>query len=325
MPHFLLAVMTNRCYHKTPSERMSEYAGCVSFHAGMEAIMAIRDFKDKKCFITGAASGIGRATAVAMGNLGARLFLTDINVEQLEDVASLIQRNGGNVVAREALDISSFGEVRGFTDAIQNQWGPMDIVMNIAGTSIWGVVERLKHEHWKRMVDINLMGPIHVIECLLPEMVHSGNGGHLVNVSSAAGLLGLPWHAAYSASKFGLRGISEVLRYDLRRHGIGVTVVCPGAVKTPLVGTALILGIDRDHETVKKLIKKFESRSVTPERVARDIIRGIKKNIYLVTTSFDIRLAYWFKRKLFIAYHIVMIALNNMMVRVMEQTERRKG
>ena len=81
------------------------------------------------------------------------------------------------------------------------------------------------------MVDINLMGPIHVIEGFLPPMVAAGRGGHLVNVSSAAGLVALPWHAAYSASKYGLRGLSEVLRFDLARHRIGVSVVVPGAVK----------------------------------------------------------------------------------------------
>ena len=77
-----------------------------------------------------------------------------------------------------------------------------------------------------------LMGPIHIIECFVPQMVRRGEGGHLVNVSSAAGLLALPWHAAYSASKFGIRGVSEVLRMDLRRHNIGVSVVCPGGVAT---------------------------------------------------------------------------------------------
>ncbi len=118
--------------------------------------------------------------------------------------------------------------------------------MNIAGVSAWGTVDRLTHEHWRSMVDINLMGPIHVIETFLPPMVEARRGGHLVNVSSAAGLVALPWHAAYSASKYGLRGLSEVLRFDLARHRIGVSVVVPGAVKTPLVQTVQIAGVDRD-------------------------------------------------------------------------------
>ena len=91
--------------------------------------------------------------------------------------------------------------------------------MNIAGISTWGTIEQLEQQHWQRMIDVNLMGPISVLECFVPPMIEAGRGGHVVNVSSAAGLFGLPWHAAYSASKFGLRGVSEVLRFDLRPHG----------------------------------------------------------------------------------------------------------
>ena len=127
----------------------------------------------------------------------------------------------------------------------------MDVVMNIAGVSAWGTVDQLTHEHWKSMIDVNLMGPIHVIETFVPPMVAAGRGGHLVNVSSAAGLVALPWHSAYSASKFGLRGLCEVLRFDLARHRIGVSVVVPGAVKTPLVETVQIAGVDRDDPRVR--------------------------------------------------------------------------
>src|SRR5204863_885735 len=135
--------------------------------------------------------------------------------------------------------------------------GSVDIVMNVAGISAWGTVDRLEHRHWRSMVDVNLMGPIHVIESFVPAMIAAGRGGHLVNVSSAAGLLGLPWHAAYSASKFGLRGVSEVLRFDLRRHRIGVTLVCPGAVNTPLVETMRIAGVDRERPQMQRMNARF--------------------------------------------------------------------
>ena len=140
----------------------------------------------------------------------------------------------------------------------------MDVVMNIAGVSAWGTVDRLTHEHWKSMIDINLMGPIHVIEAFVPPMVEARRGGHLVNVSSAAGLVALPWHAAYSASKYGLRGLSEVLRFDLARHRIGVSVVVPGAVKTPLVQTVQIAGVDREDPSVQKWTDRFAGHAVSP-------------------------------------------------------------
>ena len=140
--------------------------------------------------------------------------------------------------------------------------------MNVAGIATWGAVEQLEHEHWRRVIDVNLMGPVHVIEAFVPPMVRAGRGGHLVNVSSAAGLIGLPWHAPYSASKFGLRGISEVLRFDLERHGIGVTLVCPGAVATPLVDNVQIVGVDREHPAARRLAERFGRHAHTPEQVA---------------------------------------------------------
>src|SRR6185437_17065463 len=115
---------------------------------------------------------------------------------------------GAEVPEYRALDISDYEQVAAFADDIHAAHPSMDVVMNIAGVSAWGTVDRLSHDQWSRMVSINLMGPIHVIETFLPPMVAAGGGGHLVNVSSAAGLVALPWHAAYSASKYGLRGLS---------------------------------------------------------------------------------------------------------------------
>jgi NAD(P)-dependent dehydrogenase (short-subunit alcohol dehydrogenase family) len=189
--------------------------------------------------------------------------------------------------------------------------GSLDVLMNVAGVSAWGAVENLEHHHWQRMIDVNLMGPIHVIESFVPAMIAAGRGGHLVNVSSAAGLFGLPWHAAYSASKFGLRGVSEVLRFDLRRHDIGVSLVCPGAVKTPLVGTVEIAGINRDDPYIAKLVARFEKHAVTPEHVADRILKAIEQNRYLVFTSRDIQLGHWFQRKFAPAYELAMRLMND--------------
>src|ERR687886_605661 len=126
-----------------------------------------------------------------------------------------------------------------------------------------------------------------------PRITEARRGGHLVNVSSAAGLLGLPWHAAYSASKFGLRGVSEVLRFDLRRHRIGVTLVCPGAVRTGLVETVDIVGVDPDDPRLRRLRKLFARHAATPEQVAEKIVDGVVKNRYLVHTALDVRVMFW--------------------------------
>jgi short-subunit dehydrogenase len=164
------------------------------------------------------------------------------------------------------------------------------------------------------------MGPIHVIETFLPPMVAAGRGGHLVNVSSAAGIVALPWHSAYSASKFGLRGLSEVLRFDLARHRIGVSVVVPGAVNTPLVNTVDIAGVDRDNPRVQKLVGTFAGHAVTPEVAADKILAGVRKNRFLIYTSADIRALYMFKRVAWWPYSVAMRQANNVFTRLMPRT-----
>jgi len=282
----------------------------------------MKNFKNKKCLITGAASGIGRATAIAMGKLGVNLFLTDINSEGLRSTVQLIKKNGGVVSLIKAFDISKYEDVKTFADEIHKEFGSLDIVMNIAGTSVWGTVDQLTHGHWKKMIDVDLWGPIHGIECFIPEMIRAGNGGHLVTVSSAAGLVAFPWHAAYSAAKWGILGACEVLRYDLMQHNIDVSVVCPGAVDTPLKQSVEIIGVDRTHPDAIKVEERFNKRAVTPEKVAQLIIKAMRKKKFLVFTSFDIKLLYWLKRKIFPLYHMIMKKLNKLLHEVAEITRK---
>ncbi|MFX0576001.1 SDR family oxidoreductase [Nocardia nepalensis] len=262
--------------------------------------------RDAKVLVTGAASGIGRATAVASAAAGAQLVLTDINTEGLEDTVRIIKETGASVLASRALDITDYDAVTAFAADVHAEFGSLDIVMNIAGTSAWGTVENLEHRHWRKMVDVNLMGPIHVIENFVPPMIRAKRGGALVNVSSAAGILALPWHAAYSAAKYGIRGVSEVLRFDLRRHGISVHLVVPGAVNTPLVQTFELVGVDKADPRVQRLTAAFTKHAVSPEHVAAEILRGIERNRFLIYTSFDIRFSYWWARKFAYPYELVL-------------------
>jgi NAD(P)-dependent dehydrogenase (short-subunit alcohol dehydrogenase family) len=277
-----------------------------------------RTLRDARCLITGAASGIGRATAFAAAARGAVLFLTDVQAEPLAQTAWEIRARGGQVALSEAFDIADHEAVQGFAQRIHAQHGSLDVLMNIAGISIWGSVVNLEHAHWRKVIEINLMGPIHVIEAFVPAMIQAGRGGHLVNVSSAAGLFGLPWHAAYSASKFGLRGISEVLRFDLARHGIGVSLVCPGGVDTPLVRSVQLVGVDPGWPRMQALTQRFRRHAVTPEQAAEALLRGVERGQYMVFTSLDIRLGHWLQRKFAPAYELAMRLLNDQLVRATE-------
>ncbi|OBK73489.1 SDR family oxidoreductase [Mycobacterium sp. 1164985.4] len=285
--------------------------------------MAHTGFANKRCFLTGAASGIGRATALKLAAEGAELYLTDRDAEGLEKTVADARSLGAEVAEYRALDVSDYDAVVAFADDIHSRHPAMDIVMNIAGVSAWGTVSTLTHQHWKSMVDINLMGPIHVIEAFVPRMVAAGTGGHIVNVSSAAGLVALPWHAAYSASKFGLRGMSEVLRFDLARHRIGVSVVVPGAVKTPLVQTVQIAGVDREDPRVKKWTDRFSGHAVAPEHVAECILKGVRRNRFLIYTSPDIRALYLFKRTLWWPYSVAMRQANVLFTKALRPAAQR--
>ena len=285
----------------------------------------MKTFHDRHCFITGAASGIGRATALALAEQGAWLSLTDIQEAPLAAVCEAVRQRGGRVLASRALDIADYAAVRAFADDILGGQGSPDVLMNIAGISTWGTLENLAIEHWRQLLDINLMGPVHVLQSFVPAMIDAGRGGHIVNVSSAAGLFPLPWHAAYSATKFGLRGISEVLRMDLAHHRIGVSLVCPGAVDTGLVQTVNIVGVDRHDPDVRALVSRFQRHAVQPEQAARAILRGVQRKRFMVFTSADIRLGYWFQRKWAWPFEVVMRLINRQAFRLAQQKMKKGG
>lgn len=283
----------------------------------------VPDLAGRRCLITGAASGIGRATALAAARRGADLYLTDRNAAGLEEAVAEVRAAAGSVAYSRGADVADHDAIAAMAAEVSEAHGSMDVVMNIAGVSTWGSIDRLRHSDWQKMIDVNLLGPINVLEGFVPPMIAAGRGGHVVNVSSAAGLLGLPWHAAYSASKFGLRGVSEVLRFDLRRHGIGVSLVCPGAVRTPLVGSVEIVGVDTHNPRIEKLKRRFERRAATAEHVAERIVAGIERDRYLIFTSRDIQLAFALQRWFPPAYAALMRSMNRQLVAVAERAPER--
>jgi NAD(P)-dependent dehydrogenase (short-subunit alcohol dehydrogenase family) len=276
----------------------------------------MKTLKDRKCLITGAASGIGRATAIAAAGEGAELFLTDVNDKALAAVADEIRASGGRVAMIRAFDVADNDAVCAFARDVEAAHDSLDVLMNIAGIAEWGRIDVMPPAAFRRVIEVNLMGPVHVMQAFLPAMIQAGKGGHLVNVSSAAGLFGLPWHGAYSASKFGLRGVSEVLRFDLRRHRIDVTLVCPGGVRTGLVRTVRVHGVDPNDPGFAKMRDHFVRLAIPPEKAARKILGGIHKRRYLVFTSLDIAIGYWAQRIFPLGYELVMRIANARMHRI---------
>lgn len=272
-----------------------------------------------RCVITGAASGIGREVALLLAREGHEVMITDRDEDGLDTTAhDITDIRPGALLDDQALDITEIDEVRSWVSRITGEFGAPDEVFHVAGIAIWGDPRTLPHEKWAKVIDVNLMGTVHIVETLVPAMTEAGKVGtgrrarprRLCCVSSAAGLIGLPWHAAYSASKGGVLGMCEVLRFDLAPHGVSVHVAVPGAVDTPLVRTIDIDGVDQTAERVQKVKKLFQGHAATPSQAAQKIVDGTRKGRYLLYTSGDIRLGRWAQVNLPWAYRGVMRLLN---------------
>jgi NADP-dependent 3-hydroxy acid dehydrogenase YdfG len=245
-----------------------------------------------------------------MARAGGRLFLADINLEGLNKTCGLIKNAGGEVCLARAFNVADYQAMAAFAEEVHAGYDALDILVNVAGIALFSQIEDMKHGDWEKVINVNLWGVIHGIECFVPEMIRAGHGGHIVSVSSTAGIIGLPWHAVYAGTKHALVGISEVLRYDLKKHNIGVSVICPGAVNTGLVQSVEIHAHSGSTDKFRKLFAKY---ALTPEKVADIILNAIRRRKFLVITSFDIKLLYFLKRHFPGLFNLAMLLLTRLM------------
>lgn len=261
--------------------------------------------------VTGAASGIGREVALQLAERGYAVAISDRDEKGLASTASDISARGGTVADQRTVDVTDVDAVKAWAEDIIATHGTPDQVHHVAGIAIWGDVRQMPHEKWQRVIDVNLMGSVHMVEAFAPKLMERGaNRRKFVFVSSAAGIIGLPWHAAYSASKGGVLGMCEVLRFDMAPFGVDVHAVAPGAVDTPLVRTIDIHGVDRSKKRIQKATALFQGHAVTPAKAAQKILKGVDKGKYLINTSPDIPIARWAQVNAPWAYKGAMKALN---------------
>jgi len=169
--------------------------------------------------------------------------------------------------------------------------------VNNAGIAVGGTFLDTSQDNWERVVAVNLMGVVHCSRSFLPMMVSTGQEGHLVNVASMLGYTAARGVSAYCATKFGVVGFSECLRAELRSHGIGVSVICPGVVRTNIISSGVLESEEFDVEEKRKAIEAFyEKRNYPPERVAKAIVKAIRKNRAMVPVTPEAWLSYYLKR-----------------------------
>jgi NADP-dependent 3-hydroxy acid dehydrogenase YdfG len=192
----------------------------------------MKSLEGKVALVTGASSGIGEATALALGAAGARVVVAARRVERLDALVARIASAGGEARAVRA-DVATESDARAMVAAASSQGGLLDVVVNAAGVMLLGPVDGARTEDWRRMIDVNLLGLMYTTQAALPVMKAQGSG-HFVNVSSLAGRVANPGAAVYAATKFGVCAFSESLRREVYQDGIRVTVVEPGVVRTEL-------------------------------------------------------------------------------------------
>lgn len=258
------------------------------------------NLRDAVAVLTGAGSGIGRATAVALARRGCHLAIADINGENLAATAALVD-GAGVRVSQHLLDVADRAAVAALPEAVLAAHGKVSVVINNAGVALGGRFEQVSEADFDWLMRINFDSVVCMTRAFLPHL-HAQPQARLVNLSSLFGLISPPGQAAYSASKFAVRGFSNALRHELAGSSVGVTVVHPGGVATSIANSAKApLGadeqmIERHRRAAQKMLR------MPPEKAAEIIVRGIENNRARVLVGNDALIVSWIERLLPVGY-----------------------
>lgn len=244
----------------------------------------MKSFKDKQILVTGAASGIGQATALAFAREGAQLWLSDLNEQGLAETADSIRQSGGSAQTLTC-DVADADAVQAMAAKVHEEIEALDILVNNAGIGSAGRFLDVSLDTWHKVMDVNLMGVVHGCQAFLPAMVERGQGGHVVNTASAASFLASPEMPVYAASKFAVLGLSESLRADMANHDIGVSAICPGIINTSIVRNTIMEGAMGQGDVQSKVVQFYEKRNYSADHVADAILKAVRRNIAVQPVS----------------------------------------
>lgn len=244
----------------------------------------------QRVFITGSASGLGRAMALRFAREGCRVAVADVNDARAMEAAEEVETAGGEALVLHC-DITSDASVRDAAEAVVQAWGGVDVLINNAGVAAAGTIVDTSMEDWSWMIDTNLLGAVRMCRALVPSM-QKQRSGYVINVASAAGIVQSPGMASYNVAKAGMIALSETLRNEVRRFGIGVTVVCPSFFATNLMESyrGPAAGV---RDMADKLMRRS---SLDADDVADAVYRAMEKDELFVFAHNEARLAYHFKR-----------------------------
>jgi NAD(P)-dependent dehydrogenase (short-subunit alcohol dehydrogenase family) len=228
----------------------------------------------KVAFVTGGASGIGAALATELADGGAEVWIGDRQLDAARELAQGLNSDGARAHAIE-LDVRSYPAFEGaIAEAIQLS-GRIDYLFNNAGIGVGGEIDSYTLDDWNDVFDVNLKGVVHGIQAVYPIMIRQ-HSGHIVNTASMAGLVAAPGSASYTATKHAVVAISKVLRVEGERHGIRVSVLCPGAIRTPILTGGKYGRMTKTGASDEQLLKFWEPfRPMAPEKFAERALRAV--------------------------------------------------
>ncbi|WP_162051841.1 SDR family NAD(P)-dependent oxidoreductase [Pontibacter pamirensis] len=265
--------------------------------AGAGALMAARavirklgayDFNHKVVLITGGSRGLGLVMARQLAAEGARLVLCARDEFELEDARMELAGNGADVLVQKC-DVTVAQEVNDMITNVQNEFGPIDVLINNAGIIHAGPVAEMTLQDFDEAINTHYWGPIHTIMAVLPSMKARG-GGLILNVSSIGGKISVPHLVPYSASKFALTGLSEGLRAELMKYNINVTVATPGLIQTGSPRHAIIKGQHKKEYALFKIMDSTPFISMSAEATAKKILDALRFGDAQVTTTLPAKL-----------------------------------
>ncbi|HEV7791734.1 MAG TPA: SDR family oxidoreductase [Pseudonocardia sp.] len=234
----------------------------------------MKNFTDRVAVITGAGSGIGRALALDLAGRGARLALSDVDEVAVADTAARCEKLGAQARGYQ-LDVSDRAAMTAHADQVVAEFGRVNLVVNNAGVALMATVEEMSYEDFDWIVGINFWGVVHGTKAFLPHLIASGDG-HLVNISSVFGFVGVPTQSAYNATKFAVRGFTEALRQEmlLEKRRVGVSCVHPGGIRTNIARDARA---PENSTSLQRATDFSRIARTTPEQAAKTILRGVER------------------------------------------------
>ena len=269
----------------------------------------MKELRDRVAAVTGAASGIGRALAVELAREGCLLALSDVDEDGLRETAAHAAEAGAKV-RTDRVDVAERAAVHAWADAVVEEYGRANLIVNNAGVALAANVETMTYEDLEWVMGINFWGVVHGTKAFLPHLKRAGEG-HVVNVSSVFGMIGVFSQSAYNAAKFAVRGLTEALREELEIEGSGVSATCvhPGGIRTNIIAKARFGDVGGRVPPRDEAMAEFERLARTsPEDAARRIVQGVKRNKRRVLIGLDARLLDGVQRLLPTAYQRLLVA-----------------